>query len=379
MSAVTPENNIVYPIITQKFPAYVQVQRIPGVIGENHVSFHAHRFTPNFLLKAKAYIKWQLQIARVREDPVNGLEDEDYNQFDVIATKPWDVIGNATKSITCRYNSTGITYTEGRYWNKYIGLRHPGRANIEGYFSSQGAPFPDYNGIYNTQAQSVNAFNPASEEFQVGSTDSRLKDAIDQASDGQRQAILEEIPEATFEYIQHLNCGLFNPFVDVKDSIYKNSVYRKMTDLIPYVKEIYIRVDLKDYAVNTLNFMYAATPEEDLDFVPVELIDESILSASLYLVWVRPTERISFLLEPTMRFQSWYFDHREFSISDEAIANGTTISVNIQNQTIHQITSAITIFTMTTTWAKKGQKPILFTTPTKRGSNRGPMIHCPKA
>lgn len=344
MTAVTEREKIVYATISEKFPRYVQVQRTPGIISGKNVTFNAHRFTPNFLLKAKAYIKWNLQIRRQRFDGVAGLVDEDYNVFDVIQTKPWDVISNSTSNISIRYNSDGITYQEPKSWSKYIGLRNAGRTNTDKYFSTQGGSFPDYNGVYNLQGQPQEVFVAGNEQFIFGSTDSRLKDSIDQSFDNYRDSADAGSPVATFEYIQHLNGALFNPFADVKDSIYKGSVYRKMTDLIPYVKEVEVKVSLENYSANSLQFLYGAVSAGGVNFGPIELLDDAILSAQLYLVWVHPKLEVESAMLPSMRFQSWYMDHRAFPIAG-TINPIQTARADLQNLVIHQIPSAITCYT----------------------------------
>lgn len=314
------------------FPEYVQIQRTPGTISGNRVTFNAQTFDPNLFLRSRAYLKLNVDFKKQLRIPPADPIDDDWNDNDVIYKKPGMVLANSMTNIKIRINNTEITYDEPRYWQQKITEQHCGRELNDKYLSTSGSSYPTYTGV----------FNPDGTVVVDLPSDQGIQEAIDSAYEN-IQPTVENIKN--FEFMELLNVGPFNFMADNKDKIYKKSWYKKMTGLIPYVRQIGLTIDFKDIAANSLIFLYGRiTALGDR----LTISDVNITNAELVLTWVKPRGPIQ--IPRTVKIQSYYVDHRKFQVLSDVPPVATDIipwnapfSFN-ETMTIHQIPTYIHIW-----------------------------------
>lgn len=317
------------------YPEYVQVQRTLGVITANRVSFTADTFDPNLFLRSRAYIKLTVDIQRSDRNPADGvLTPTNYNALDVIIKKPGMVLANSMTSAKLRLNSTQIEYDNPRYWQQHITQQHCGRTINDKYLSTSGSSYPQYTGIFSPDGTALvdNGSDPAIQE----GIDSAFRDIGDGAANTK-----------SFEFTELLNIGCFNFMEDKKDEIYNKSWYKKMTPLIPYVRQVGLIFDFKDIAANALLFQFGLHAQGGADR-NVVLRDVAITSAQLVLAWVKPRMQFIMNVPPCVKIQSWYVDHRQFAqvnaADGVAVVDVNTLMNIDESITIHQIPTYIHIW-----------------------------------
>lgn len=318
-----------------QYPEYIQVQRTVGVITGNRVTFNADTFDPNLFLRSRAYIKLTVDIQRSDRVPATGvLTATNYNAADVIIKKPGLVLANSMTNAKLRINSTEIEYNNPRYWQQHITQQHCGRTLNDKYLSTSGSSYPHYTGIFNPDGTML--IDNGSDFALAEGIDSAFRDIGDAAADTK-----------SFEFMELLNIGCFNFMEDKKNDVYSKSWYRRMTPLIPYIRQIGLTLDFKDIAANSLLFQFglhaqaAATRN-------VVLRDVAITSAELVLTWVKPRINLVMDIPPTIQIQSWYVDHKIFpqvnAADGAAIVDVNTLMAIDETITIHQIPTYIHIW-----------------------------------
>ncbi len=284
-----------------KYPEYIQVQRTDGVINGSKVTFTADTFDPNLFLRSRAYIKLTLRVQRSERNPINGnLTPANFDATDVLYQKPGMVLANSMTSAKLRINSTAIEYNEPRYWQQMITQQHCGRIINDNYLSTSGSSYPTYTGVTD-EIGVISDNRPSDKGIQEG-IDSAFKDYA--VSVGASST-------ATFNFMEMLNIGCFNFMEDKKDSIYSKSWYKKMSPLIPYVRQIGLSLDFKDISANSLVFLYGLNSNGGNNR-SIVIRDSEILTAQLVLAWVKPRRELLVEVPRCIRLQSWYVDHRKF-------------------------------------------------------------------
>ena len=323
-----------YFTLDDKYPEYIQVQRTQGSVTGSSVSLNANTVDPNLFLRSRAYIKLSVNIQRSDRNPATGvLTPSNYNALDVIIKKPGMVLANSMINVKLRMNSTQIEYRDLRYLQQHITQQHCGRTINDTYLSTSGSSYPHYTGIFNADGTLLtnNGSDPSISE----GIDSTFRDIGDGASNTK-----------TFEFMELLNVGCFNFMEDKKTDIYRNSWYRKMTPLIPYIRQIGLVIDFKDIAANSLLFLFGLHGQAAANR-NVVLKDLDIISAELVLTWVKPRMDIILQVPRVVRIQSWYYDHKIFHQVSNAgnllVPVNSIMSVK-ETINIHQIPTYIHIW-----------------------------------
>lgn len=323
-----------YSFIDDKWPEYVQVQRTQATITGNKIIFNAHSWDPNTFLRSRAYIKLSLEVARLEVEDDGTVTAANFADEDKIRKKPGMVLANSMISQKLTINNNAITQTNPRYWSRNVVTQHVGRTVNDNYLSSSGSSYPYW--IEQTDNQGL-------------LPDGRSDPAINQGYDRASRDITVGALTSTFDYMEYVNIGIFNPFADEVDNICKKSWYRKMTPLIPYVRQVGLEIEFKDIAANTLFYRYGLSTQGTTD-IRMDLVDNQILSAELVLTWVKPRLAIRSLIPPTIKIQSWFVDHHTFDLVDTATGDATipytdgTATIDIQNLAIHQIPTYMMMF-----------------------------------
>lgn len=255
-------------------PDYIRYQRTQsGTLGDR-ISFNVRNILPNALLSSKAYIKWSFSADKVRNagPPVaRNFEDED-----MIFAKA-NILENCIRNITVSINGYNIgQYNESRYWAKYLTRSFKSDHLL---FSTDGADEPKYNGSYDQAGlpSSSNLLTPG-----IGD------DSVQEGLQLTRNNIIAGQDSATFSFTSLLNFGLFNKYygTDYRLSGGKPAGWsHKMSNVIPYVKNLDINIDMSDIATNALNYMFGITnaaPNNEA----LELVNGRVTSAELVLQWI---------------------------------------------------------------------------------------------
>ena len=353
-----------YMYIGDNNPERVIRQRTIGSVSGDRVQFRAQPSVPNLLLSAKAWIKWSFRITKRKDDgvpgsPVNFEQTTSLappSNGDVILMKPFFSMANSTKSVRLSINGKGITYNEPRYWQKYIGQLWCPEADINKYFSTAGGVFPSSNGAYATIGPFVDADNGSDGDvnFDISADRTFLEygDAVATFAD------------ARINLFEPLYVGCFNWGYDIKERLSPKYWGTKMSNLIPYVRDIDYLVTLDNIAANTLYYHYGQTNGPGFEELTLSADD---VRAELVLQWVKPkdmsiayeapypnihgigTTQLDLVnameIPDQVKLQSWYVDHREYNMDDgDTINDNTSASLNIPVINLYQVPSYILMF-----------------------------------
>lgn len=323
-----------YFTLNDPHPEYVHTQRIQATItGVNKVTFNTQTVDPNLFLRSRAHLKVSVLTQRERVEEINldFIDNEPFNIDDLIYKKPGLVLANAMTNAKLRLNNITIDMKDPRYYQRYITAQHCGKTINNNYLSTSGSVYINNVGVIDTT-------NGHSIQFR--DTDQQQMIAVDDAF-----VDITRVPDAqtTFNYKELLNIGCFNFMHDKKGEIYSRSHYRKMTDLIPYIRQIGLEIDFQDISANSLMYLYArrgagGIPADKL----VRLRDVQITFAELVLEWVRPRKEKILTLPPRVKIQSWNIDKHVFDLGN--VDNTDTISPVIQNIIIHQVPTYMYIY-----------------------------------
>ena len=300
------------PEINVKF---LQYQRITGTLSGSTMSFMARRPLPNVILSAKAYIKWTVPLNRVEITSPTGVPVVGAgNNFPpnrnetALYLKPFMVMANATASATVSINGHTLRYQEPTDWMKYLGQMFGKESIIQKYFSTCGGAYPNYLGSYDNQFQLNN---------QVGDAQANADDNIQASQLTAGVALLPALgvgPVATFNFLEPLAYGPFNPWFDSKDELSDCSWFKHMSDTIPYVNDIDVTVQLEKVAANIVNYMYTLAPADDTTSNRATLTEQlENITAELVLQWVCPSDSPG--IPPVVSLPSWQVDSRSFEIN----------------------------------------------------------------
>ncbi len=323
-----------YFTLSDPWPEYVHTQRVQATItGVNKISFATQTVDPNLFLRSRAYLKVSVltQRDRVEEKNLAFIDNEIFDIDDLIYKKPGMVLANSMTSMKLRLNNTTIDMKDPRYYQRYITAQHCGREISNKYLSTSGSVYTNNVGVIDTT-------NGHSIQFR--DTDQQQMIAVDDAF-----VDITRAPDAqtTFNYMELLNIGPFNFMHDKKGEIYSRSHYRKMTDVIPYIRQIGLEIDFKDISANSLMFLYArraagVVPADKL----VLLTDVEITSAELVLEWVRPRKEKILTMPSQVKIQSWNIDQHTFDLGN--VDDTDIISSTISNLIIHQVPTYMYIY-----------------------------------
>lgn len=313
-------------------PKFYRIQRVRGIISGSttltRVQFTSDRLTPNALLYGYAYVDWSYSVERQRSDTEAPVIFPVGNQ-DVIYSKPFSMM-NASSNVVMSINGFGIRYEQPHIWSRYVHAFTSTRAHMHKKFSTDGGPFPTYNGSYDDQALPQVA------------PDTGIQRAQNIAFNNYKQSVEDGLATATFSNVEPLMLGLFNPY-ESKHDLPRRSWYKNNSWLIPHVDKFEMSVEMTRIARNTLVYMYALAPAP----VVMRLFDLGLTNADLYLTWISPSAGYQIPRQVTL--QSWNIDLRKLEV------NGGVVVVREQQVTfesgilrLYQIPSSILLFATST-------------------------------
>ena len=223
-----------YDFIADDNPERTITQRVKGTVSTNTASFQTQPTIPNLLLSSKAFIKWSFSMTKKKNSvpPVDeNFSLKDVNASgDIIVMKPFMAMANCTTQVKLSINGHGIVYTNPRDWQKYMGMLFCPNDYLEKYFSTAGGLFTMNRGAY---------------DIDTGDSDQNLGSDgdpnLDKSADLTFQNYANEVDiDATtiIEFYEPLYVGPFNWGYDIKDSLPKNFWGKKMSNLIPYVRDL---------------------------------------------------------------------------------------------------------------------------------------------
>lgn len=250
-------------------PDYIRYQRTEsGTLGQS-MTFNVRNILPNSLLSAKAYIKWSFSVDKVKNTAPQVAVN--FSNADQIFAKA-NILENCITNINVAYNGYNIgQYNEPRYWAKYLTRSFKSDQLL---FSTDGARDPDYNGGYDDNGLPTDT-NP----LLPGIDDKGVREGIDLI----KGSIVAGQPTATFSFLSLLNFGLFNKYY-LDNKYAKVGWQHRMSNVIPYVKNLDVNIDLSDISTNALNYMFGITSAAG--FESPELVNAQVTSAQLVLQWL---------------------------------------------------------------------------------------------
>ena len=233
--------------------------------------------------------------------------------------------------------------------------------DIKKYFSTAGAPFPSSSGAYLQDVPFIDLANGADgdEEF----------DAAADLTFEQYQNQAGASGVATVEFYEPIYVGPFNWGYDIKERLPDKFWGKKMSNLIPYVRDMEYRVTVDKLTANCFYYHYGQTSGPNFD--DIFLGETNMDSAELVLEWVKPKDlKISYekpypnihgigttMLDSTsnivsipqeVKLQSWYHQHHNFAILDNAgnvvLADGLNATVNIPVIHMYQVPTYVLMF-----------------------------------
>lgn len=353
-----------YDFIADENPEQIVRQRVKGSITGTSAFFSTQPTMPNMLLSAKAYIKWTFSMTKKKNaipavDENFGIKNSPFTQGDVIVMKPFMCIANATKQIRLSINGSGIVYNEPRYWQKYMGQLFCPNNYLEKYYSTSGGLFTMNRGSYTLSTGLSDTPNGSDGDPNLDkSADLSFQNYTDQVEAGATSNV---------DFIEPLYIGPFNWAYDIKDSLPKNYWGSKMSNLIPYVRDMNYTVLLDKLTANCFYYLYGRT--SGAGFEVLELVSNGLTSAELVLEWIKPKDLTINELTPypnihniastqipfdnkkvgipdEVKLQSWYLDHKQFVVNNGnvVISEVTNTTLDIPVIHIYQVPSFILMF-----------------------------------
>ena len=313
-------------------PKFYRIQKVVGTIsstgGSSTAHFRADRLMPNSLLYGYAYVDWAFDVQRQRVD--NGAPDIfPAGNEDVIYAKPFGMM-NATRNVTMSFNGFSVSYRNMHIWSKYVQEFASTEAQMYKKFSTDGGPFPTYNGSYNDQALPDVA------------PDVGIQQAINVAFNNYRQSVVDGISTATFSNVEPLMLGLFNPY-ESKHDLLRRSWYKNNAWVIPHVNKFEMTVEFTRLCRNTLIYMYALAPAQTV----IRLLDQGLSKANLYLTWI--SQDAGFQIPRKVILQSWNVQPFQFPVnSGVEVDRDEQVSFASRLITLHQVPSSVLIFATNT-------------------------------
>ena len=310
-------------------PDFFRIQRTQASTGYNKASFLAQRPQPDALLYSYAFIRWTWQTTRTRLP--NNAENFAVNNLDAIFTKPYGM-SNSMTEISVRYNGHLTSYKNPRFWAKYVHAAESTRDLMRHKFSPAGGPFPDYLGVYNVNGRLD------------GATDGGINQGFDNAFENYRDQV-NVGSTATFTFEEPLMVGLHSPY-ELKHKLQPKSRYKRISWMIPHIRQFGLEVKFDKIPANSLVFMYG---RKSANAGQLELIDTpevQNLTGELILYWINPSAGYKIPREVVL--PSWYLEHFQFKLVGPAgavlIRDGQESVIDTGQMTLHQVPNAILIY-----------------------------------
>lgn len=352
-----------YVFIGDDNPERIYRQRTTGKTSGVRLSFRTQPPIPNLLLSSKAYIKYTFTLTKLKDEfpavPENfEITFDGVTNGDVILTKPFMAIANATTEASLSINGKGITYRDPRYWQKYMGQLFCPEEDIKKYFSTCGGSFPENSGAYEETLPFIDIPNGSS-------GDNGFDAAADQTFEQYVNAV-GAVSNTQINFYEPLYIGPFNWGFDIKDRLPKHFWGAKMSNLIPYVRDINYEIVVNKLAANCFYYHYGQT---SVGFEPVFLVSSEFSNAELVLQWIKPKDLkieyekpfsnihgigstmynyTSMTIPSEVKLQSWNLNHKTYPVNSGNILNdGAAAVVTIPVENTYQIPSYILMFATT--------------------------------
>jgi len=315
------------------YPEYLQVQRTPANISGNTVSFQTYTPNPNLFLSSESYIKIQVRINKRLEQIATGnITNSTIRVEDVSLMKTGNILSNSMDNFECRINGNSLIYNNPKYYKKYTDIQIYGKKYLETEASTSGSAFLDNTGELNFNG-TIYTDQGTTKGFDTGfakSSDAFLNQSVEVAPLG---TILLDI-------VEPINFALFQQ----KSSNMRKK--HKLSELIPYVKQIGINFSLSKYGANMCTPYYgyygagAIAPNHQYR---IFFEDDGIISAELVLKWVKPRKELVSLPDQ-VKLRSFNYDHRKYNILPNPVVNDTSTTFNLQNLYTYQVPSQLLLF-----------------------------------
>jgi len=169
----------------------------------------------------------------------------------------------------------------------------------------------------------------------------------EEASDDAAREIEKLFNTNTFKFTEPLSFGPFNHLADYGGPLHNSKGaskiddkcwYNRMTDLIPYIRQLGLTMTFKDIAANALIYQFGSIINSRIVATTrrfCKLVDVAITSAELVLFWIKPRKEKIVGLPPTIRIQSWQYDHKQFDLlnvnNNRNILNGSIVNSTENN------------------------------------------------
>ena len=334
--------------MSDAYPTYSYIQRVQGELqttrapgpqtgvnffpiaeGINRpastITFNAPQVAQNLFLCADAYIKVKLRVRRYKIDNVTDIASvSDGNWWlDRAPMKPGMVIANSLTRADVRLNQHTISYKDLRYVQKNINVQSFGKEFIETRLSTSGAKYWDNVGQLSFTGECSNNVSDFLSPV-IGVLDYSTNLGVDNGYNsscdkwnsfpGDTTADPLTVGTRVIEIVEPLGIGPFKPR---NQEGFGNSVYHGLSDLIPYVNQVGVKLVLENYTANMVEPYFMNIAENDPAAPPYRgiYLDDGIESAELVLKWVRPREELILQIPKQLYIPSWQVDHREFQLN----------------------------------------------------------------
>ena len=335
-----------YKFVRDVTPSWTRLQRIPTTINNstNRLEFETDNPIPGSLLSSRAYVKWTVAVTRFEEDAKGqdvAAVFPPLPERSSLYLKPGNLLSNCCTRSSVSLNGYGFEDREARYWNKRTEQMNLTRTDMESTYTTSGAPWPMYNGSYDENYLLIHLGGGESRG------DASINTAMDLAWRYVGDASVNGSAVAVFEFLDYLWMPPFNPYYDVQNRLTEGSWYRRMSNQIPYVRDVKVNMDLSNIAANLILYGYSVRTNGAGAFT-VSIGNATIQSADLVLEWIVP-QTID-RLPAQVKIPTWEIKPRLFPINNGvlvqdtlAVPVGPTFTVDTGFITLHQVPSYILI------------------------------------
>ena len=194
-----------------------------------------------------------------------------------------------------------------------------------------------------TQVMSVNDTITRTNSAARGSVskqDPYIDMAMDLAWRYIRAASVNGSATAQFELLDPLWMPPFQPFYDVQNRLTEGSWYGRMSNQIPYVRDLKVDMTVANLAANMLLYAYTTRQNGAGDFAVIA--NASIVSATLNLEWIvtQTVDRLPRQISiPTWDIKPSFFDINNGALVTDTLGvpTGPTFTVDTGFITLHQV------------------------------------------
>ena len=317
------------------------------------ITFNSPQVAQNLFLCADAYIKVKARIRRYKIDNATDIGSSEAGSewyLERVPMKPGMVLANSFTRADIRLNQHTISYKDLRYCQKNINVQSFGKDFIEKNLSTSGGRYWDNQGQLSFSGECSNNVStflagptPVVEYSTNLGIDNGYSDSCDKfnsflGNSGDVNTDGTKIIEIT----EPLGIGPFKPR---NKKGYGNSVYHGLSDLIPYVNQVGLKLVLENFSANLCAPYFMAIDEASATEYRGVYLDDGIIEAELVLKWVRPRSELILNIPKQLYIPSWQMDHREFILNEgNPILCNDSVNFSFENIYTRQIPSQIFVW-----------------------------------